>query len=88
VRIGILDILALPLRHPGDACYHLLLTKQFAGITPQAIAVWCRRLGHRTSYATYYGIGRDARRLLPSDLDIVFIAAYTQASPMAYAPAR
>jgi radical SAM superfamily enzyme YgiQ (UPF0313 family) len=88
VRIGILDILALPLRHPGDAFYHLLITKQFAGITPQAIAVWCRRLGHQTFYATYYGMGRDARRLLPSDLDIVFIAAYTQASPMAYALAR
>ncbi len=84
MRVGILDILALPARHPADISYHLLITKQFASITPQAVAVWCRRLGHETFYAVYYGVG-DARRLLPTDLDIVFIACYTQASAIAYA---
>ena len=83
VRVGILDILALPARRPADRAYHLLITKQFASITPQAISVWRRRRGHRTFYATYYGTG-DPRRLLPHDLDIVFIASYTQASAMAY----
>lgn len=87
MRVGVLDILALPSRRPADTFYHLLLTKQFASITPQAISVWCRRLGHDTFYATYYGLG-DARRLLPADLDLVFIACYTQASPVAYALAR
>jgi radical SAM superfamily enzyme YgiQ (UPF0313 family) len=84
MRVGILDILALPSRHPADTGYHLLITKQFASITPQAIAVWCRRLGHETFYATYYGVGA-AHSLLPSDLDVIFIACYTQASPIAYA---
>lgn len=84
MRIGILDLLALPSRHPADIGYHLLLTKQFASLTPQAISVWCRRLGHETFYATYYGVG-DAHRLLPPDLDVVFIACYTQASAIAYA---
>jgi radical SAM superfamily enzyme YgiQ (UPF0313 family) len=84
MRVGILDILALPSRHPADTFYHLLLTKQFASVTPQAISVWCRRLGHDTFYATYYGVG-DAHRLLPSDLDVIFISCYTQASPLAYA---
>ena len=84
MRVGILDILALPARRPADRAYHLLITKQFASITPQAISVWCRRRGHQTFYATYYGTG-DPRRLLPHDLDIVFIASYTQASAMAYA---
>jgi len=84
MRVGILDILALPSRHPANTGYHLLITKQFASITPQAIAVWCRRLGHATFYATYCGVG-DAHRLLPPDLDVVFIACYTQASPIAYA---
>jgi hypothetical protein len=46
VRVGILDILALPARRPADRVYHLLITKQFASITPQAISVWCRRSGH------------------------------------------
>lgn len=87
MRIGILDILSLPARHVFDGLYHRLIARQFASITPQAISVWCRRRGHRTFYATYYGVG-DAQRLLPSDLDVVFIASYTQASPLAYALAR
>ncbi len=87
MRIGILDILTLPASHPADTGYHLLITKQFASITPQAIAVWCRRRGHDTFYAIYYGVG-DPHRLLPSDLDILFVACYTQASALAYALAR
>ncbi|WP_431903150.1 B12-binding domain-containing radical SAM protein [Amycolatopsis thermoflava] len=63
------------------------MTKQFAGITPQAISVWCRRQGHETFYATYYGLG-DPHRLLPRDLDVVFIACYTQVSHLAYALAK
>jgi radical SAM superfamily enzyme YgiQ (UPF0313 family) len=84
MRVGILDILALPTRRPAENFYRLLWTKQFASVTPQAISVWCRRLGHDTYYATYYGMG-SAHRLLPSDLDVVFICCYSQASPLAYA---
>ncbi len=86
MRVGILDILALPSLGPADTVYHALLTKQFASITPQAISVWCRRLGHETFYAVYYGVG-DAHRLLPPDLDVLFVACYTQVSPIAYAVA-
>ncbi len=84
MRVGVLDILALPTRSPVDRLYRALFTKQFASITPQAVSVWCRRLGHEVFYATYYG-GGAAHTLLPPDLDVVFIAAYTQASPIAYA---
>lgn len=84
MRVGILDILALPSQGPAEAVYHALLTKQFASITPQAISVWCRRLGHDTFYAVYYGAG-DAHRLLPPDLDVLFVSCYTQVSPIAYA---
>jgi len=84
MRVGILDILALPSRHPAENFYRLLLTKQFASVTPQAISVWCRRQGHETFYATYYGVGH-AHKLLPSNLDVVFICCYSQASPLAYA---
>ena len=86
MRVGILDILALPSQGPADTVYHALLTKQFASITPQAVSVWCRRLGHETFYAVYYGVG-DVHRLLPPDLDVVFVSCYTQASPIAYAVA-
>lgn len=87
MRVGILDILAPPAHRPVELGYRLLMTKQFASITPQAIAVWCRRLGHETFYATYYGLGHP-HRLLPADLDVVFIACYTQVSHLAYALAK
>lgn len=54
---------------------------------PQAVATWCRELGHDVTYATYYG-QRDPRSLLPTDLDVVFVSAYTHASAVAYALAR
>jgi radical SAM superfamily enzyme YgiQ (UPF0313 family) len=84
MRVGILDILALPTGNASETFYRLFLTKQFASVTPQAISVWCRRLGHETFYATYYGVG-DAHRLLPNDLDVLFVSCYSQASPLAYA---
>ena len=84
MRVGILDILALPSRSLANTFYDLLLTKQYASVTPQAISVWSRQLGHETFYATYYGVGSPSR-LLPKDLDVVFISCYTQVSAMAYA---
>lgn len=87
MRVGILEILALPSQHWADTFYHSIFTKQFASVTPQAISVWCRQLGHETFYATYYGLGK-VHCLLPPDLDVIFIACYTQTSPVAYALAK
>ncbi|HEY7593994.1 MAG TPA: radical SAM protein [Actinophytocola sp.] len=87
MKVGILDLLAPPARRPAEVGYRVLMTKQFASITPQAISVWCRRLGHETHYATYYGLG-DPYRKLPTDLDVVFISCYTQVSHLAYALAK
>jgi radical SAM superfamily enzyme YgiQ (UPF0313 family) len=56
-------------------------------MTPQAIALWCRQLGHEVYYATYYG-QQDPRSLLPDALDVIFIATCTQASPIAYSLAK
>ena len=87
MRVGVLDLLTTPAASWSERAYHTLLTKQYAAIMPQAIAVWSRALGHETFYATYYGVG-DPRRRLPDDLDVVFIAAYTQVSGLAYALAK
>jgi len=54
---------------------------------PQAVSVWCRNFGHEVFYATYFG-QRHPEQLLPNDLDVVFISAYTQASALAYALAK
>ncbi len=81
MRVGIIEILALPSQRWVDTVHHTFITKQYVSVTPQAVSVWCRQLGHETFYAIYYGVG-DARSLLPSDLDIVFVACYTKTSTM------
>ncbi len=87
LRVGVLDLLTTPALSWSEHAYNVTMTKQYAGIMPQAIAVWSRALGHRAFYGAYYGWG-DPRRLLPDDLDVVFIASYTQASALAYALAK
>jgi hypothetical protein len=87
MKVGILDILCLPSARPADPAYHRIMTKQYSSITPQAIAVWCRELGHDVFYANYYGIG-DPRRRIPADVDFLFVSTYTQPAALAYALAK
>jgi radical SAM superfamily enzyme YgiQ (UPF0313 family) len=88
MRVGIIDLLTdAPLSGPLSRLYAAYFRKQFVSIGPQAVAVWCRRLGHEVTYATYYG-QQDPRSLLPQDLDIVFIAAHTPCALLAYALAK
>lgn len=76
-----------PAQRWDQTAYNYLLTRQYASIMPQAVSVWCRGLGHKVYYATYFG-NKDPKRLLPGDLDVVFISTYTQASSLAYALAK
>ncbi len=88
MRIGILDLMSAgATKGRRHAVYNFLVTRQYASIMPQAISVWCRNLGHEVFYATYFG-NQDPQKLLPGDLDVVFISTYTQASALAYALAK
>lgn len=88
MRIGVLDLLRSEGRLPaGQRAYAHIITKQYASIMPQAVSVWCRQWGHEVFYATYFG-QRAPERLLPPDLDVVFVASYTGAAPLAYALAK
>ena len=87
MRIGILDILVDSPCTVVNYAYRAVLKKQYASIAPQAVAVWCRQLGHDVFYASYFG-QRDPRRMLPDDLDVIFIATYTQSSALSYALAK
>jgi hypothetical protein len=88
MRVGILELLTgAPTRGWTQATNRYLTTRQYASIMPQVIAVWCRQLGHQVFYATYYG-QCEPKRLLPNDLDIVFIACPTHVSALAYALAK
>ena len=85
MRIGILDLLSDNLQSKtGRFSYGLYVRKQFISIIPQAVAVWCRALNHQVHYATFWG-QCDPLDLVPDDLDVVFISAYTQCSALAYA---
>ena len=74
-RVGIIELLT-DTRASGwvQRAYAHVLTKQFASITPQAVAIWCRQLGHQVHYTTYYGQA-DPYGLLPHDLDVLFVSA-------------
>lgn len=86
-RVGVLELLADGPPRGWDRVYASQFRRHFVSITPQAVAVWCRQLGHDVFYATYYG-QTPPTRLLPDDLDVVFISAYTKASALAYALAK
>ena len=80
MKIGILDLLCEDAqgslaRMPHDYA----VVKQYAGIMPQAVSVWCRNLGHQAFYTTYYG-QKDPLKLLPNDLDAVFFPAFPGAA--------
>lgn len=86
-KIGVLELCTGPATSPRQRVTNLLLKKQYISITPQAISVWCRQLGHQVYYDTYYGLG-DPLKNVPSDLDIIFISVPTFLSALAYAIAK
>ena len=82
--IGILDLIHdRPPTGIADP-YGLIFRKQLMSIMPQCIAVWCREMGHKTHYRTYWGQA-DPISLMPDDLDVLFVSCYTQSSALAYA---
>lgn len=85
--IGIIELLTSRVTSPQEYISSLLFKKQYISITPQAISVWCRQMGHRVHYATYFGVG-DPHSKLPDDLDIVFISVPTHLAAFAYALAK
>jgi hypothetical protein len=67
MNIGVIELIAYTVppewNRRGVA---LTLRKMLYSVMPQMVAAWCRRRGHRTHYATYYGQA-DPVQLLPSD---------------------
>ena len=88
MRIAILELLAPGrVKNLKQVAESYIITKQHVSIMPQAISGWCRQMGHEVFYATFYGQA-DPRKLVPDDLDIIFIATFTRASSLAYALAK
>ena len=83
MRVAILELLHD--RGPGGG-FSDYFRQQFMSIMPQTIAVWCSEAGHDVHYRTYWG-QEEPLKLVPDDVDILFVSAYTQSSAVAYAVA-
>jgi radical SAM superfamily enzyme YgiQ (UPF0313 family) len=81
LHVGIIDIVS---RGSTRALYARVMNPNLASIMPQAIGVWCRQQGHNVSFVCYTGL-EDLLTELPSDIDLVFIGAFTEAAHTAYA---
>jgi radical SAM superfamily enzyme YgiQ (UPF0313 family) len=64
--------------------YARVMHANLAGIMAQAVAVWCEEQGHEVTFICYTG-REDLMRELPADLDLVFIASFSQAAQLSYA---
>ncbi|MFA5905224.1 MAG: hypothetical protein WC836_14920 [Desulfobacula sp.] len=88
MKIGVLDLLCEDATRSLFRMPHeFFVVKQYAGIMPQAVSVWCRNIGHHVHYATYYG-QKDPVTLLPDDLDVIFMSCFSRSSGLAYALAK
>lgn len=81
LRIGILDLVA---RAPSTSLWSRIMNPNFASVMPQAIAVWCEQDGHDVHYVCYTG-SEDLSSALPTDIDVMFIGAFTEAAQLSYA---
>ncbi len=81
LRIGILDLVT---KSPNPSLYGRVMNPNLASIMPQAIGVWCQQAGHEVRFVCYTGL-EDLLAELPSDLDLLFIGAFTQSAQLSYA---
>jgi len=81
LRIGILDLVG---NTTNKSLWNRVMKPNFASIMPQVIGVWCEEAGHDVTFVCCIGM-EDLRREIPSDLDILFIAAFTNAAVTAAA---
>jgi hypothetical protein len=76
LRVSVLDLVE---NHPTDNIWNRVMQPNFASIMPQVIGVWCEEAGHDVTFVCYTGL-EDLSKELPSDTDILFITAFTNAA--------
>jgi hypothetical protein len=81
LRVGILDLVT---KSPNPSLYGRIMNANLASIMPQVIGVWCEQEGHDVTLVCYTGL-ENLLEELPSDLDVLFIGAFTQSAQLAYA---
>jgi len=81
LRVGVLDLVG---NAPSPSLWNRIMKPNFASIMPQVIAVWCEEAGHDVTFVCHTGV-LPLERQLPSDLDVLFVAAFTNAAQAAAA---
>ncbi|HET8625381.1 MAG TPA: hypothetical protein VFM14_17610 [Gemmatimonadales bacterium] len=81
LRIGVLDLVT---KAPTRALYARIMHPNLASIMPQVVGAWCERAGHDVHFVCYTGF-ENLLDELPSDLDLLFVGAFTQSAQLAYA---
>lgn len=81
LRVGVLDLVT---KGPNRSMYARVMHANLASIMPQVIGVWCEQEGHEVTFVCYTGLESLVDEL-PTDVDLVFIGAFTQAAQLAYA---
>jgi hypothetical protein len=79
-KIGIVDLVT---KNTRRSLYGRLMNANLASIMPQALAVWSEEAGHDVHYVCYTG-AEDLLAEIPSDVELLFIGAFTEAAQLAY----
>jgi hypothetical protein len=82
LKVGVVELLAHSVETPF--LRRQLIAPATASVMPQAIAAWAEELGCEVHYAVWTS-SEELLRLVPGDVDVVFISAFTRASYVAYA---
>jgi hypothetical protein len=80
LRVSVVDLVS---RGPAHSVWDRAMEPNFASIMPQVVAVWCEEAGCDVNFVCYTG-REDLAHAVPSDTDVVFVGAYTQAAQLAY----
>lgn len=81
LKVGILDLAA---RAPSKKIFSRIMRANLASIMPQIVGVWAEQAGHEVHFVCYTGT-ENLLEELPSDIDVLFISAFTRSAQVAYA---
>jgi len=80
LKIGVIDLVS---KGPTNTLWARIMHANLASIMPQVVATWCEEEGHNVQLICYTG-SEKLDKELPTDVDLVFICAFTQAALLAY----
>lgn len=80
LNIGVIDLVC---KGNTNTLWAWAMHANLASIMPQVVATWCEQAGHNVSMICYTG-REDLQRDFPTNLDVVFISAFTQSALLAY----